>query len=66
MKTRKDRIEIGDNVEFTSGSYQGLTGEITDIDYNAKYTPYGLKCKVLLSNGSIDYIEKSEHWRFIK
>ena len=42
MKTNKSRIEIGDMVEFHSGNYQGLTGEIIATDWNAKIHPTGL------------------------
>lgn len=64
MKT-KSRIEIGDKVEFVSGNYKGLTGEVVSTDWNAKNTPYGVRHKVKLSNGEIGYIEKSEHFHFI-
>ena len=65
MKANKSRIEIGDMVEFHSGNYQGLTGEIIATDWNAKNTPYGVRHTVRLSNGGIGYIEKAEHFHFI-
>lgn len=67
MKTNKSKLEVGDKVEFHSGNFQGLTGEITHTDWNSKHEKaiYGIRHTVKLSNGQIGYIEKSEHWHFI-
>jgi hypothetical protein len=65
MKTDKSKVEIRDTVEFYSGNYSGLTGEIIKIEYGNKFPPYGLRFTVKLSDGNIGYIEKAEHWKFI-
>jgi len=62
----KSRIGIGDKVEFVSGNYKGLTGEVVSTDWNAKGTTYGVRHKVKLSNWAICYIEKAEHFKFIE
>ena len=56
---------MGDKVEFVSGNYKGLTGEVVSTDWNAKGTPYGVRHEVKLSNGAICYIEKAEHFKLI-
>ena len=62
------KLEKGDNVKFISGNFQGLFGTILDVDYNSKDKKaiYGYLHTVQLSNGNIGYIEKSEHWRYVK
>ncbi len=66
MTKRKQEIEIGDHVIFTSGNYVGLTGVITDINWDSKdpRAIFGFLHTVELSNGQIGFIEKSEHWQF--
>ena len=61
MKKHKMKIAVGDKVSFHSGNYKGLTGEITEIDWNSKHPNaiYGVYHTVLLSNGEIGHIEKS-------
>lgn len=65
MKTNKSKLEVGDKVEFHSGNFEGLTGEIIHTDWNSKQAIYGIKHTVKLSNGAIGDIEKAEHWHFI-
>lgn len=67
MKTNKSKLEVGDKVEFHSGNFEGLTGEITHTDWNSKHEKaiYGVRHTVKLSNGETGYIEKAEHWHFI-
>jgi transcription antitermination factor NusG len=67
MKTRsKKTLSVGDNVVFNTGNYAGLTGVITEIDWNSKNPNaiFGCYHTVQLSNGNIGYINKSEHWQF--
>ena len=59
----KNKLKIGDKVIFNTGNYAGLSGVITEVDYNSGI--YGVKYTVKLSNGEVGYIEKSEHWHFI-
>lgn len=64
MKT-KNKLSVGDKVEFHSGNFEGLTGEVIKEEYGKQFKPYGLRFIVKLSNSKIGYIEKSEHWNFI-
>lgn len=64
MKT-KSKLSVGDKVEFHSGNFEGLTGEVIKEEYGKQFEPYGLRFTVKLSNGKIGYIEKAEHWHFI-
>lgn len=65
MKTNKSKLEVGDNIEFHSGNFEGLTGVIIKAEYGKQFEPYGLRFTVQLSDGKIGYIEKAEHWHFI-
>jgi len=66
MARSKKTLKEGDNVVFNTGNYAGLTGVIMKIDWNSKHENaiYGFYHTVLLSNGNIGHIEKSEHWQF--
>ena len=66
MARSKKTLKVGDNVVFNTGNYAGLTGVITEIDWdsNHKNAIYGFYHTVQLSNGHIGHIEKSEHWQF--
>jgi hypothetical protein len=59
---KKNKLAIGDRVEFHSGNFKGLTGIITEMRYNVPGTLYGFQCTVALCTGGTGYIEKSEHW----
>ena len=67
MKKDKAKLKVGDKVEFHSGNFEGLTGEITHTDWKSKHKNaiYGIRHTVILSNGEIGFIEKAEHWHFI-
>ena len=64
----KSKIKVGDKVVFHSGNFSGLTGKIIATDFNSKKPRaiYGILHTVKLSDGRIGYIEKSEHWHFVK
>lgn len=64
MKRRK--LNEGDKVTFVSGNFQGLTGIVTKLNFNAinKEAIFGYYHSVLLSDGRLGYIEKGEHWRY--
>jgi hypothetical protein len=66
MIKSKNKIKNGDNVIFNTGNYAGLSGVVTNTDWKSKHRNaiYGIYHTVLLSNGTIGYIEKSEHWQF--
>ena len=68
MKKNILKIKVGDKVEFHSGNFAGLKGEITHTDYNSSHplAIYGIWHTVKLSNGEIGYIEKSKHFIIIK
>jgi transcription antitermination factor NusG len=61
-------LNVDDKVKFHSGNYAGLTGVITETDWNSKHPKaiYGVWHTVKLSNGKIGHIEKSEHYEKIK
>ena len=63
----KSKIVVGDKIKFHSGNFEGLIGEITEIDWNSKHPMaiYGFLHTVSISNGRVGYIEKSEHWHLI-
>lgn len=65
---KKEDIKIGVNVEFISGNFAGLTGIIQNVDWNStnKKAIFGYYHEVLLSDGRVGFIEKSEHFRIIK
>lgn len=67
MARKNKKIMTGDKIEFVSGNYVGLTGEViaTDYDSKDKRVLYGYLHTVKLDNGKIGFIEKSEHWRFL-
>jgi transcription antitermination factor NusG len=70
MKTKtenKSNLKVGDKVEFHSGNFEGLTGEIIHTERNSKHENaiYGIRHTVKLSTGEIGYIEKAEHCHFI-
>lgn len=62
----KQTLRLGDKVIFNTGNYAGLTGVITNLDWNSKHENaiFGFYHTVQLSNGNIGHIEKSAHWRF--
>ena len=66
-KRKKSTVGIGDKVNFHSGNYVGLTGEITNVDWNSDHPQaiYRVWHDVKLSNGKTGHIEKSEHWDFL-
>ncbi len=65
MLGNKKSLKVGDKVIFNTGNYSGLTGVIQKIDWSSKNPNaiYGFYHTVLLSNGNIGHIEKSEHWK---
>ena len=63
---KKNKLAIGDRVEFHSGNFEGLTGTITEIKFNVPGTLYGFEFTVSLSDGGTGCIEKSEHWTIIE
>jgi len=67
MKRSKKTLKVGDSIIFNTGNYAGLTGLITDINWNSKHKNaiYGFYHTVKLSNGCIGYIEKYEHLDFL-
>lgn len=66
-KRWKKDIKTGDTVKFVSGNYAGLTGEITETDWDSKEPRaiYGVWHTVKLSNGEVGHIEKGEHWEYL-
>jgi hypothetical protein len=66
MERSKKTLKTGDNIVFNTCNYAGLTGVITEIDWNSKQKNaiYGFYHAIKLSNGHIGYIEKFEHWQF--
>jgi transcription antitermination factor NusG len=66
MTRLKKTLKVGDNVVFNTGNYSGLTGVITEINWNSKHKNAicGYYHTVRLSSGLIGHIEKSEHWQF--
>ena len=66
-KKGKREISVGDKVNFISGNFEGLTGEIKNVDWNSKEKGaiYGYYHEVLLSDGRTGFIEKGEHWEFL-
>jgi hypothetical protein len=63
---KKNKLAIGDRVEFHSGNFEGLTGAITEIKHSVPGMLYGFQFTVSLSDGGTGYIEKSEHWTIIE
>jgi len=63
----KRKLAVGDSVKFISGNFYGLTGQVKKVDWNSEHPNaiYGFYHEVLLSNGNIGFIEKSEHWEII-
>lgn len=61
---KKNIIKVRTKIIFISGNYNGLTGVITEIDWESNHPNaiYGFYHTVQLSNGKIGHIEKSEHW----
>lgn len=61
----REQLEEGDKLKFVSGNFYGLTGVVTELNFNSndKDAIYGYLHTVQLSNGKTGYIEKSEHWR---
>ena len=66
MKNKK-MIKEGDKIIFTSGNFEGMTALVnkTNFNYINPKATYGVYHEVVLLNGNIGYIEKSEHWEFI-
>jgi transcription antitermination factor NusG len=67
-KKKKSDLKIGTKINFHSGKFDGLTGVITELDWDSKdkRAIYGFLHTVELSNGNIGFIEKSEHFTIIK
>lgn len=65
---KKADLQIGSKVHFHSGNFAGLSGVITEIDWESKHPNaiFGFYHKVELSDGRIGFIEKSEHWEIAK
>ena len=65
-KKNKNDLSVGDKVEFYSGNFEGLTGEIINIDWQSTSPKaiYGFLHTVKLSNGNTGFIEKGEHWHY--
>lgn len=68
MRKQKQDLELGDILYFHNGNFYGLTGKVIEINHNSNHprAMYGYLHKVLLSNGSIGYIEKDEHWEYLR
>lgn len=64
----KTYLQKGDVVKFISGNFEGLTGEIITVDWNSSHTNaiYGFYHEVFLSDGRVGFIEKTEHWEYLK
>jgi transcription antitermination factor NusG len=64
MSRSKKNIKVGDKVIFSTGNFAGLTGIVQNVDWDSinPNAIYGFYHTVLLSNGNIGHIEKSEHW----
>ena len=64
---RPNCIKEGDKILFTSGNYQGMTAVVSKVDFASenKNAIYGYYNDVILSNGKVGHIEKSEHWVFL-
>ena len=67
VKRNKNTLKVGDIVTFHSGNYEGLTGKITNVNWNSDHPQaiYKVWHTVELNNGKIGHIEKSEHWDFL-
>tara|TARA_R110000772_G_scaffold122621_1_gene228864 strand:- start:1126 stop:1320 length:195 start_codon:yes stop_codon:yes gene_type:complete len=63
----RKQLEVGDKLKFVSGNFYGLTGVVTELNFDSKdkNAIYGYLHTVKLSNGKTGGIEKSEHWRYI-
>jgi transcription antitermination factor NusG len=66
-KKSKSKIAVGDKVNFISGNFKGLTGEVKNVDFKSTNPKaiYGFYHEVLLSDGRTGFIEKGEHWEFL-
>jgi ribosomal protein L24 len=62
----KSSLKVRDKVVFHSGNYEGLEGEVTNVDWKSQHPKaiFGIWHEVKLSNGEMGNIEKSEHWHF--
>jgi len=67
MKNKKN-LKAGDKIIFTSGNLSGMTGFVNKLDFNSENPKaiHGIYHEIVLSNGNISYLEKSEHWDFLK
>jgi len=65
MTKRKSEIAVGDKVFFRSGNFEGLYGQVLEVDFENQKAPFGFHHKVQLSNGKIGFIEKNEHWVYL-
>ncbi len=67
MKTKR-KIQEGDKIIFVSGNFQGLTATVVKTDWSATNPEaiFGIYHEVLLSDGRTGYIEKSEHFQYLK
>lgn len=56
-------LRVGDTVTFDGGNFAGLSGEVTEVDWNSKNPRaiYGFYHTVKLSDGRNGHIEKAEH-----
>lgn len=61
---KKNQIKVGAKISFHTGNFEGLTGVITNVDWNSSHQNaiYGYYHTVQLSNGETGYIEKTGHW----
>jgi hypothetical protein len=65
-RTMKDILPVGTKVLFHSGNFIGLDGIVQNVSENVPNTPFGFLIRVLLSNGKIGYLEKSEHFTKVR
>ncbi len=67
MKSKR-KISEGDKIIFVSGNFQGLTATVIELDLNSTHPNaiHGYHHKVLLSDGRTGYIEKAEHFQYLK
>lgn len=62
----KSKLKVDDEVMFVGGNFDGLTAKVIATDYESKHQNaiFGYHHTVMLSNGNVGYIEKSEHWEY--
>jgi len=66
MKNKK-HLKEGDKIIFTSGNFSGMTAVVNKLNFNSTNPKaiYAIYHEIILSNGNIGFIEKSEHWDFL-